>query len=319
MHFVDEEAFHSALKSLRDNTSQTEWLLVGHAENSNEAVHLVGSGSGGYEELSANFDESSVMYGLIRVIQKIDLSTTTKFVYIYFIGEKVPALQRGKIASTASAVKSSLSPYHVDFEITNVSELSTELINQKVAETAGVVNKSMEVKHSTESSSAKKTSSYTGGFQGFQGNNAKVRASAGLTIDQSLLDAIADVRNDKTETNWALGGYLNNEVKKPIQLIAKGNGGVDEITPHLASDIIAYGLIRVVDVIEGIKTVKFVFLVHIGSDVSITKKATIATHKGGVIDGFGAIHLTVEISGEISDEILLSKVQEASGSKNKSK
>ena len=257
------------------------------------------------------------MYGLLRVQQKIDLSTTTKFVYIYFIGEKVPALQRGKIGTSQSAVKSALSPFHVDFEITNPSELNTEIILNKVAETSGVVNKTKDVSHATsETSSGHKKSAF-----GFQGNAPESRGSAGLTLEQDLLDAIADVRNDKTETNWALASYQGNDVKKPITLVAKGSGGVDELSSNFTSDMIGYGLIRVVDVIEGIKTVKFVFIIHIGSDIPITKKAIIATHKGGVVDGFGAIHLTVEISGsqEISDEILLAKVQEASGSKSKVK
>lgn len=317
MHFVDEETFQATLKSLRDTTSQTDWLLAGHVDNNPDSVRLAGSGSGGYEEMSASFDETAVMYGLLRVQQKIDLSTTTKFVYIYYIGEKVPALQRGKIGTSHSAVKTALSPFHVDFEITNASELSTESIANKVAETSGVVNKTKEVSHSvTDSHSSHKKSAF-----GFQGNAPESRSSAGLTIDQTILDAIADVRNDKTETNWALASYHGNDVKKPLELVATGNGGVDELSSHLNPEMIGYGLIRVVDIIEGIKTVKFVFIIHIGSSIPITKKAVVATHKGGVVDGFGSIHLTVEISGshEISDESLLAKVQEASGSKSKVK
>ena len=32
----------------------------------------------------------------MRVTQKIDLSTTVKFVYIYFVGDEVPYVMRGK-------------------------------------------------------------------------------------------------------------------------------------------------------------------------------------------------------------------------------
>ncbi len=246
------------------------------------------------------------------------MSTTTKFVYIYFIGEQVPALARGKIARSHSTVKQSLSPFHADFEITNSAEISTETISAKVAETSGVVNKSKDVAYTaTDGHNSGKKAVF-----GFQGNSKEVRGGSGLSVDQTILDAIADVRNDKTETNWALASYPGgNDVKKPLELVGSGNGGANELATHLTPSMIAYGLVRVVDVIEGIKTVKFVFVIHIGNEVTITKKATVATHKGSVVDKFGSSHVTVEISGEheISDEIILSKVQESSGSKSKVK
>jgi hypothetical protein len=45
-------------------------------------------------------------------------------------------------------------------------------------------------------------------------------------------------------------------------------------------DALSYGLIRVVDVIDGHPTTKFVYIQWIGNDVSVMKKAKVSTHKG---------------------------------------
>jgi len=162
--------------------------------------------------------------------------------------------------------------------------------------------------------SSKKASSF--GFQG-QGESA----GGNIAIDSAVTDAISDLRNDKTDTNWVLISYQDGDVKKPLILVNTGNGGVEEMNSNLAPDLIAYGLIRVIDVIENIKTIKFVFVYFIGADVSIMKKAKVATNKGAVTGVLSPYHVAFEVSSthELSDEILLAKVQENSGSKSKVK
>jgi len=156
---------------------------------------------------------------------------------------------------------------------------------------------------------------------GFQGQNSETKSAATIASGSEVTDAISDVRNDKSETNWLVTAYVDNDLKKPLKLVSSGNGGVDDLVNYLTSDLIAYVFIRVIDIIEGIKTVKFAFITYIGPDVSIMKKAKVATNKGGVTALFNPAHVTLEISSpnEISDEILLNTIQDASGSKSKVK
>ena len=129
------------------------------------------------------------------------------------------------------------------------------------------------------------------------------------------------MRNNKTETNWVVIAYHENDLKKQLVHVASGNGGVDEATSHFSNDNVAYILIRVVDIIEGIKTVKFAFITYVGADVPIMKKAKVTTNKGGVSALFNPTHVSLEIihASEVSDESLLATVQDASGSKSKVK
>jgi len=156
---------------------------------------------------------------------------------------------------------------------------------------------------------------------GFQGQNSAATAGNTIPADSAVAEAIADVRNDKTETNWTVAAYEGNDLKKKLAHVASGNGGIDEATANLGPDVVAYILIRVVDVIEKIRTVKFAFITYVGPDVPIMKKAKVTTNKGGVTALFNPFHVSQEITNasEVSDESLLALVQDASGSKSKVK
>jgi hypothetical protein len=324
----DENALIEAIKDVRADSTETNWVLAGHVEGNLDTVRLVGSGKGGVDELVSRLDPATVQYGLVRSTEKFDLSTTVKFVYIYFVGTNVPALQRGKIGTAHGEVKKHFSPFHIDFEITDPGEIDNTLIEKKLAENSGKVNNVKDVSYdgnthergftgtSTKAQSGPKKSNF-----GFQGQSSETKTGAAIAASGDVTNAIADVRSDKSETNWLVTAYEDNDTKKPLKLVASGNGGVDELINHLTTDLIAYVFIRVIDIIEGIKTVKFAFITFIGPDVSIMKKAKVATNKGGVTALFAPSHVTLEISSpnEISDEILLSTIQDASGSKSKVK
>ena len=48
---------------------------------------------------------------------------------------------------------------------------------------------------------------------------------ADLIISDDLVSAIAEVRNDKEPTNWVVAGFEDGDLKKPLMLVAKGEGG----------------------------------------------------------------------------------------------
>jgi len=323
----EESVLIEAIKDVRNDGTETNWVLAGHVEGNLDTVRLVGSGTGGVDELVSRLDTATIQYGLVRNSQKIDLSTTVKFIYIYFVGANVPALQRGKIGTAHGEIKKHFHPFHIDFEITDPGEVDTALLEKKLNENSGKVNNVREVSHETTvhergftSGSTKSSAPKKSNF-GFQGQSAESKGGSQIPVRQEVTDAIMDVKKDKSETNWIVTSYEENDTKKPLKLVASGTGGVDDLVDHLGTDLIAYVFIRVIDIIEGIKTVKFAFITFIGPDVSIMKKAKVATNKGGVTSLFAPAHVTLEISSpnEISDEILLSTIQEASGSKSKVK
>ena len=90
----------------------------------------------------------------------------------------------------------------------------------------------------------------------------KSMAPAGLSVQVSpeLTEAIADVRSNDSPVNWVLGGFEGGDIKHPIVLVAKGNGGVEEIKEYLDDGQVMYALYRTTDVYDDIQTVKFVYI-----------------------------------------------------------
>ena len=81
-----------------------------------------------------------------------------------------------------------------------------------------------------------------------------------VTTSSELQAAIADVRNDKTSTNWVLAGFEDGDLKKPLIVTATGNGDISEMRAVFDSTQVMFGLFRTSDVIDDIHTVKFVYI-----------------------------------------------------------
>lgn len=91
------------------------------------------------------------------------------------------------------------------------------------------------------------------------------------------MEALQEVRNDSSSTNWALLGYGADN--KSIVLDGKGTGGHSEFVSKFVPEKIQYGLLRVNDTVDGHSTVKFVFVQWVGEKVKATVRALTATHK----------------------------------------
>jgi len=136
---------------------------------------------------------------------------------------------------------------------------------------------------------------------------------------ESVDAAITEVRN-KGETDWVCFGYEgNNTSAGKIVLEAKGSGGVNALTQALQEDHINYCLLRVVDVIDTHPTTKFVYITWIGPKVKFMQKAKISTHKGEATAFIGQAHvsITAENHSEMSHDVVMQKVQDASGTSDR--
>jgi len=76
------DAFKKALAELRSDTSDVKYIVAAHPDVNPNALDLVVSGSGDADEMLTHFDSSQVMYGMLRETEKVEISTTTKFIFI---------------------------------------------------------------------------------------------------------------------------------------------------------------------------------------------------------------------------------------------
>jgi hypothetical protein len=64
-----------------------------------------------------------------------------------------------------------------------------------------------------------------------------------LVSDPELLTAYEDVRDDKTETNWAFFGFAAGKPDR-LQVTATGSAGLTEFVQQLQKDAAGWGYVR---------------------------------------------------------------------------
>jgi len=143
----------------------------------------------------------------------------------------------------------------------------------------------------------------------------KTVANCQIANEQEGKNAILAVRKDTEATNWALFGY-DSPNSNTITLLSTGTGDLEELRTRLDENSVLYADYRTSDVYEGHTTVKFVLIIWSGEGVPGVRKARIATHKGTITEFIGQYHVdfTASNQGELSEEQIKKKIQDASGS-----
>jgi hypothetical protein len=337
--FANDAEAQGAITDLRNNTTQTNWILFSYSDSQKNTLNLTGTGSGGIEELKSHLDLGRVSYGLVRVTDQIDNSVTVKFVFIVWCGEKVPFVKKAQITTHKGSISSLVGQYHNDIYANTLSELSEDLIIGKVRAASGTASFVKDAPASSSSaSSASSASSSSAGYNPTSASGNQFRGSTHSTTPKSvntsktpgvgsaattavvtfenedeIRSAFKEVRADHDDHDWVLLGYEGNSNK--IKLAGKGVGGLDELIGHLKDDQIYYGLYRTTDTIDNTVAVKFVLIIWVGEKVPIIRKAKIVTHKGDITGFVGQYHVDVTASNlnEINEDIVRDLVQRASG------
>lgn len=134
---VDTEV-QSAIGEVRDDSKPTSWILATFEDGQpKKPLILVATGTGDIDELKESLQDDQVMYGLYRTADKIDDIATVKFVYIYWIGENVKPLTKGKVSACAGPIEKIFSPAHVTLSFNNRYDITAEVINDKVTASSG--------------------------------------------------------------------------------------------------------------------------------------------------------------------------------------
>jgi len=129
----------------------------------------------------------------------------------------------------------------------------------------------------------------------------EVKEAVSFKNPEEIKEAIQDVRNDSTETDWMLCCYEDPSKMKEIVFDSKGKGGVEELKKHIKEGNVYYGMTRVEDIYDGNVTIKFVFI-HVQSEkIKNIVKATLSTHKGTVDKMFYPIHVSMPVATTVDE------------------
>eukprot|EP01116_Phalansterium_solitarium_P022718 TRINITY_DN7607_c0_g2_i1.p1 TRINITY_DN7607_c0_g2~~TRINITY_DN7607_c0_g2_i1.p1 ORF type:complete len:541 (+),score=182.19 TRINITY_DN7607_c0_g2_i1:50-1624(+) len=341
----DLDAIKEGFSLIRSDPPAATWMLASYdGPNSNHVVRQA-TGTGDVAELVAHLKDDMVGYALVRKTEQFEMSETVKFVFIRFVGDNINRMLRARLGTHLGAVQTLFHPYHVALEASTPNEVSEEILAQLISNASGTANKvlddvaalSIRQQQSTGPTTVR-TSGAPGAstpasqtapkpkptYGGAPAPNVPKSVSSGhslkFTDESALRNAIADVRSDATDTDWVLFGYEGGK-GNTITLLGSGTGGVAALVSHLADDIVGYGLVRKVDQVDDSLTVKFCFINFQGENIDRMHRARLGTHKGEVEALATPYHVDILASqrSELTDDIVLTKIQETSGTKSRVK
>ncbi|KYR02663.1 putative actin binding protein [Tieghemostelium lacteum] len=318
VQFINETEIKAAIADLKNNDTPTDWVLLSFESPKSQKVKLVGSGSGGVSELVESFQDDVVGFSLVRKIDKIDDSETVKFAFILFIGDKVGILQKGRISVTSGGVKDCFGSFHVDFQITNKSEISDQIVIQKIQENSGsgsrVLDESGKKTGSTSTSSS--SSARRSVYGGVSSPSSTQKDALKLQNEPEIREALKEFRSDASDVNWVLFGYEGGNSNN-IVLLGKGTQGTQELISNLTPEIVGYGLVRIVEKIDNSNTVKFAFINWVGENIPRMLRARLGTHIGTIKELVQPYHVDIKCSvpSEISEDIVVDTISRSSGTK----
>jgi len=134
--FTNKAEFDAAIKAVRDDKSDTNWLVVNYSDK--DQLTFVASGSDGYSGMMAKIDDAAIAFALLRVIEVIDgKSKTVKFIFVKYVPETAKPMKRAEVATRSGAVEKTLGQYHVAFDISKKSELSEDIALKKLGQASG--------------------------------------------------------------------------------------------------------------------------------------------------------------------------------------
>jgi len=347
LQFVDPTEAETLIKRVRSNADELAWVIFKYQPNSDNLLSVLGNGYGGLEEFRDNFDENERLYGLLRLVDIYDGHTTIKFVFVTWAGAKVSVMRKARMTTHKGSIVNLIGQAHITLDASEKSDISDQEVLQRVSDASGSGNRVLSnpgerpsasrvpAQNSTPAPVSPPTPAPAPAVHHEPAPVREVKPVKQAPVDQNPARSVAGsgskasefsienkdqgeaaihrVRIDDDAADWILFGYQGDTNTIEFQNI--GSGGLEELRGFLKLDQVQYGLLRVYDFYDGHRTTKFVFIVWVGENVKIMRKARIATHKGAIVEFIGQHHVAVACSNlnEITEPIVMTQVKMASG------
>ncbi|KAK4183920.1 putative Coactosin [Podospora australis] len=130
-----------------------------------------------------------------------------------------------------------------------------------------------------------------------------------------ILEAYEKIRSDKDETNWLLVSYAPTPGNKLV-LSATGTGGISELAEQLDNTQVQYAYVRVEYANDAeSKRIKFAFVVWIGENAKVMRKARASLEAGEVKKVLSHYSIQVEANdkGDLDEGEIVKRLRKAGG------
>ncbi|ORZ23948.1 hypothetical protein BCR42DRAFT_341873 [Absidia repens] len=133
--------------------------------------------------------------------------------------------------------------------------------------------------------------------------------------DPTIADLYEDVRDDKSETNWAFFDFAAGKPDR-LQVSGSGSGGFGEFVDHLQPDVAGWGYVRLnLSNDEYSHRIKFILVPWCGASVGVMRRAKLSIQIAEVKNVLRNYHIEVPASQltDLDEQDIMTKLRKASG------
>ncbi|KAI0805968.1 actin depolymerizing protein [Irpex lacteus] len=135
---VSDPQIQEAYQAVRDDKSETTWLLLDYESDRSDKLTLTATGTGGLEELREHLDDSKASYAYVRIRYSNDKeSQREKFILVVWIGPSCKVMRKAKISVHSADVKSVLRVFSIEVPAREKDDLKEEPIVVKLRKAGG--------------------------------------------------------------------------------------------------------------------------------------------------------------------------------------
>jgi hypothetical protein len=239
-----------------DEQKGNAFAVIGFADNLTlTVIHKAEDGK--LEDIYSHFPAEECRFALTKRTFKVEMANAVKFIYLDWTPQGVKASRRAVLATLKRQASDAAKPFHIDFQLDDIKDVTEELIQSRLGHVSGVSKSQLNVAVTTKHEYGSK------GATARAAENVQAKVEIKSTVkwenEGEFKDNLAKLRSNSV--NWVLARYSK---KDTIQFIGSGNGDASELSGSLNNDFIEFGLLRVVDVVDKSSTVKYAYVEWIG-------------------------------------------------------
>jgi len=135
---LTEPSINEAYLEVRNDKSDTNWMLLDYESDRSDKLKLTQTGTGGLSELRETLDDSKASYAYARVSYSNDKeSTREKFILVVWIGPNCKVMRKAKISVHSADVKSVLRVYSIEVAAREKDDLNEDPIVVRLRKAGG--------------------------------------------------------------------------------------------------------------------------------------------------------------------------------------
>ena len=135
---LSDPKINEAYLDVRDDKTETNWLLLDYESDRSDKLKVTNTGTGGLPELQEQLDITKASFGYVRVTFANDeQSKREKFGLVVWIGPECKVMRRAKVSVHTADVKQVLRVYSIEIPAREKEDLREEPIIVKMRKAGG--------------------------------------------------------------------------------------------------------------------------------------------------------------------------------------